>query len=114
MYIPRNKGSHFKFFKMNKQEILGILKKHKPTLQQNFHITKIGLFGSYAKNTQTVASDIDLLYELLEGYHLGWKEIYELEVFVNQMFNKKKIDLVNRKYMNPIVENDALKSVVYV
>ncbi|QOY53157.1 nucleotidyltransferase family protein [Candidatus Sulfurimonas baltica] len=48
---------------MNKNEILLKLKELKPTYEKEGLIL-LGLFGSYAKNTQTKYSDIDVAYKL--------------------------------------------------
>jgi hypothetical protein len=48
---------------MNKEYILDFLKTHKQELQHRFSLTKIGLFGSYAKDTATQNSDIDIVIE---------------------------------------------------
>jgi predicted nucleotidyltransferase len=46
---------------MNKEYILNFLTTHKQELQNNYALTKIGLFGSYAKNTANENSDIDIV-----------------------------------------------------
>ncbi len=51
---------------MTNKEILEILRKEKPYLQENFGLLSIGLFGSYAKGTEIPDSDIDVLVELTE------------------------------------------------
>jgi hypothetical protein len=51
---------------MNEQEILKIIRKEKPYLQQNFGLLSIGIFGSYVKGTQGPDSDIDVIVELTE------------------------------------------------
>ena len=48
---------------MNKEYILDFLTSHKQELQSNFALTKIGLFGSYAKDTANENSDIDIVIE---------------------------------------------------
>ncbi|MEA1893007.1 MAG: nucleotidyltransferase domain-containing protein [Campylobacterota bacterium] len=48
---------------MTKEYILNFLKAHKQELQDTFSINKIGLFGSYAKNTANAKSDIDIVIE---------------------------------------------------
>ena len=48
------------------KEILDVLRKEKPYLQENFGMLLIGLFGSYAKGTQRRDSDVDLLVEFTE------------------------------------------------
>jgi len=51
---------------MTNKEILEILRKEKPYLQENFGLVSIGLFGSYAKGTERPDSDVDVLVELTE------------------------------------------------
>ena len=45
---------------MTKTIILEFLKSHKSELNNRFGVTKIGLFGSYARNEATDKSDIDI------------------------------------------------------
>ena len=44
-------------------EILKILKENKPFLRQNYSVTKLGIFGSFARGDQSKKSDIDILAE---------------------------------------------------
>jgi len=48
---------------MTKEYILHFLTAHKQELQHNFSITKISLFGSYAKGTANKNSDIDIVIQ---------------------------------------------------
>ncbi|MEA2019959.1 MAG: nucleotidyltransferase domain-containing protein [Campylobacterota bacterium] len=48
---------------MNKEYILNFLTTHKQELQNNYALTEIGLFGSYAKNTANENSDIDIVIQ---------------------------------------------------
>ena len=48
---------------MTKEYILDFLTTHKQELQITFALTKIGLFGSYAKNTANANSDIDIVIQ---------------------------------------------------
>jgi len=45
---------------MTKTIILNFLRAHKEELHEKFGLTKIGLFGSYARDTADENSDIDL------------------------------------------------------
>ena len=51
---------------MTGQEILDLLRNEKPFLRKEFGVLSIGLFGSYATDTQGPESDVDLLIELTE------------------------------------------------
>lgn len=99
---------------MNKTEIFHILNEQKATFKSQFNILKIGFFGSYAMGTYTSKSDLDLIFELEEGKHLGLKEMYDLEQFTKKLFKIDRIDLVNHKYMNPIINAEVEKTVIYV
>lgn len=99
---------------MDKRQIINTLRKNKEVLKDNFNILKIGLFGSYSTNTYKEDSDIDIVYELEEGKRMGLKDVYELEIFFRNLFQIDKIDLVNSKYMNPIIEDEIEKTVIYV
>lgn len=53
---------------MTKNDILDYLKLHKQEMQKSYHIEKIGLFGSFVKDTQHFGSDIDLLLKFDSSY----------------------------------------------
>ena len=85
---------------MNKNEILSKLKEIKPTYEKEGLIL-LGLFGSYAKGTQTKFSDLDLAYKLdYELFSLHYKDgfskilkIDEIKQELQSIF-KIPIDLV--------------------
>jgi len=99
---------------MTQTTIIRLLKDNKQFLKDKYSLTRIGLFGSYSTNTNDENSDIDLVYELAEGEKIGLKKIHELEVFFKKLLQTNKIDLINRKYMNPIISYEMEKTVIYV
>ena len=99
---------------MDKEMIINKIKNNKRVLERNFNIIKIGLFGSYSTDSSNEESDVDLIYELEEGTRLGFKDVYQLEVFIKDLLNIEKVDLVNHKYVNPIIEDEINKTVIYV
>jgi uncharacterized protein len=48
----------------NLQNILQILRQHKPELQRKYPIARLGVFGSYARGEATEKSDIDIAVEI--------------------------------------------------
>jgi predicted nucleotidyltransferase len=46
------------------QSILEKLRKHKPELQRKYPISRLGIFGSYARGEATMDSDIDIAVEI--------------------------------------------------
>lgn len=99
---------------MKRQEVLEKLRSRKEKLATEFGIESIGLFGSYAKDTATEESDIDLIYVLKEGVTFGLEKRMLLEEYLREVLQVSKIDLVNQRYINPVVKLSAEKDLVYV
>jgi predicted nucleotidyltransferase len=96
---------------MTKQkDIISKLNELKPWLQQEYSVREIGLFGSFADNTQTDESDIDILVELEKP--IGWK-FFSLELYLENIFNRK-IDLVTKKALKEQIRDSILNNVTYV
>ncbi len=98
---------------MTRQDIIEYLKQKKHFFQEKYYIKQIGLFGSFAANEQIESSDIDLVYELIEGKSLSYYQFIELEELLSDHFNRK-IELVNYKYMNPIIKFKTKDKILYV
>ncbi|MGM0624647.1 MAG: nucleotidyltransferase family protein [Bacteroidota bacterium] len=92
------------------QDIISKLNELKPWLQQEYSVREIGLFGSFADNTQTDESDIDILVELEKP--IGWK-FFSLELYLEKIFNRK-IDLVTKKALKEQIREGILNNVTYV
>lgn len=99
---------------MDKFEIISKLKKNKEILEKQFSVSRIGLFGSFAAGKQGATSDIDLIYELKPGNNEGLQELYNFEEFIKKILQAKDVDLVNAKYVNPIVEEEISNKIIYV
>lgn len=99
---------------MNKELILNKLKKLKPILKEKFKIEKIALFGSFATGKNTENSDIDLLIEYKKSDKLNYSEEENLRNLLKQELGTEKIDLVNQKFINPVIHFYAQKSLIYV
>ena len=67
---------------ITKSEIEAKLTELKPLLRKDFFVKEIGLFGSYADNSNTPESDIDLLIEFEKP--IGWK-FFTLELFLQNI-----------------------------
>lgn len=95
---------------MTQKEILQILKQKKEYMQNNYEVEKIGLFGSYAKDTQTQQSDIDIYVEFKNK---TFKNIAGLWVYLEGLYHKK-IDLVHKHKQSKGAIFEAIqKEVIY-
>lgn len=99
---------------MDKLMLINLLKNSKEQLADKYGISQLGLFGSYATGQQNSESDIDLIYHLKPGSKIKLAQRVELENYLTELLQNQKIDLVNGKYINPIIEFDMKKTVVYV
>lgn len=95
---------------ISKTEILSKLTELKPILYKDYAVKEIGLFGSYADNSNTEKSDIDILIELERP--IGWK-FFTLELFLENVFNKK-IDLVTKNALKEQIRDQIIKQVNFV
>ena len=48
----------------NQNRILDILREAAPDLLAKYGVTRIGIFGSVARNQSTAESDVDIVYEM--------------------------------------------------
>lgn len=94
---------------MTKNEILNKLKELKPILSKEYAVKEIGLFGSFADESATEESDIDLLVELYQP--TGWK-FFSLEIYLEKIF-ERKIDLVTKNALRERMKENILNQVNY-
>ena len=99
---------------MDKKSIISTLKKQKKKLEKQFGIYQIGLFGSYARGTQSDQSDLDFVYVLNDDKKMTFNDLIQLEKYFHNLFKVENIELVNYKYMNPLVKYTMAKDVIYV
>ena len=93
------------------QECIVKLEKFKETFSQKFGITKLGIFGSVARQENTEDSDIDIVVEV-EKPTLSL--MYELKEMLKSIF-KCEVDLVRfRSTLRPLFKSNILNDVVYV
>lgn len=97
---------------INQNIIIDYLKRHKTDFNTKYSIEKIGIFGSFANNRNDQSSDIDVVYET-SSKDLTFSQLIALEDELKNQF-EREIDLVNFKYMNPLIKRKAIKDIIYV
>ena len=98
---------------MTQDIIINYLTEHKEQFKKDFSITKIGLFGSYARNEAKNDSDIDILIELKKDL----TDIYDKKSLLKEIIEKafdKKVNIAREKYLKPFVKDEILREVKYV
>ena len=96
-----------------RDEIIEFLKTNRQLLLSEYHVAKIGLFGSFARNEQNINSDVDLLIELEDGT----KNIYDLKDSLRKYLSssfERGVDIAREKYLKPYAKEQILKDTLYV
>lgn len=97
--------------KINKKTIIGILKKNKNYLNNNFDVVNIGLFGSYAKEYNKDTSDIDILVEF-KNESETFDKYMDLKFYLEDIL-KKKVDLVIKNSVKEIIKSKIYQETIY-
>ena len=94
---------------MTKEELLDLLRQHKPTLAQNFGVTDLALFGSFARDEAVDESDVDLLVQF-DGPATS-KSFFGVQFYLEDLTGRR-VDLVTgkalRPQLRPFIEREAL------
>ncbi len=98
---------------LNKQDIIAYLATNKSRFMEEYHLVKIGVFGSVAREEQTEDSDIDIIVEFKENtmdlYELKQKLKKELQINFN-----RPIDICREKYVKSAFKKQILSEAAYV
>lgn len=93
------------------QEIKKKIQPNLPMMREKYHVKQLGIFGSYARGDQNEQSDLDILVDF--DAPVGLFDFIRLENYLSEIVDKK-VDLVTRRALKPIIRADVLKEVIYV
>lgn len=93
------------------KEIEKIISDNKTTLEQNFKVSEIGIFGSYLRGAQKKKSDLDVLVEFSEP--VGLFHFMRLEDFLSALTGVK-VDLVLKSALKPRIKDNIIKEALYL
>ena len=95
---------------MNKQEILEFLRSNKEMLISRYGVSRIGLFGSYAKEEETKDSDIDFYVEF---HNKSYKNLSELYLLLENKIGKR-VDIVTKhKRLRDELKKNIRENIIY-
>ena len=92
-----------------RSDVLDLLENQRESLRQ-FGVRELGVFGSFARNEQTRDSDVDVLVDL-ENH--TFHAYMDLLFFLEDLFGRK-VDLVMKETIKPIIRNRILAETVNV
>jgi len=92
------------------QNILQILRQHKPELQRKYPLGRMGVFGSYARGEATEKSDIDIAIEINGPMGLSFVAMADE---IEALFGIKT-DVVPKRSIKPKYLAGVEKDIIYV
>jgi uncharacterized protein len=95
-----------------REDILEFLKANREFLRNQYHVIKIGLFGSFARSEQTPQSDIDLIIEI-DTTDDVFRLKNNIREFIATQCNRT-VDLAREKYLRPYAREAILKEAIFV
>jgi len=98
--------------KLNRHIVLETIKANKSLLSSKFHVSRIGLFGSFARDEATDKSDLDFLVEFDVPLEKYISNRYALIDYLMELFGRE-VDVANPKSLKPFYKEVILKHSVY-
>ncbi|TAD73592.1 MAG: DNA polymerase beta [Oscillatoriales cyanobacterium] len=92
-----------------RDEVLRILAHQKSALLETYQITKLGLFGSYARGEQNDDSDVDVLVEYEQAPSLY--RLLELRDDLSELLSIR-VDVVTRNGLKARIKERVLAEVI--
>lgn len=93
-----------------KGEVLALLAAHAGDLYR-FGVRRYGLFGSFVRQEQQAASDVDILVEFLPGQKT-FDNFMNLAFFLEGLIGRR-VELVTREALSPRIGPHILAEVEY-
>lgn len=91
-------------------QVTAALSSHKPQLSEKYHVKKMAVFGSFARNEQKKASDVDILVEFKGPVGV---EFIDLANYLEHLL-KVKVDLVSKNGIKPKYFREIKNDLHYV
>ena len=97
----------------NRQEIIAYIDSYREQLRAKYHVRKIALIGSFARDEQTANSDVDLLVDLGDGT----ADIYRLKRTLKDELERqfgRSVELASERYLKSYYRTQILQEAIYV
>ena len=93
----------------SRSDIIRLIEANREKIR-TFGVTKLGIFGSVARDEQTEDSDVDVLVELERETFRGYMGLL---VFLEELFGRK-VDLAIKDSIKPRIRDRVLADTIYV
>jgi len=95
-----------------KNTVMRKLEAAAPAIHRQFGVTRIGLFGSFARGEQTRKSDVDILVNFAEGY-ATLKNFIGLSDYLEALF-RRKVDLLTEPSLSTLIRPYIERDVIWI
>ncbi|MGE5398505.1 MAG: nucleotidyltransferase family protein [Chitinophagales bacterium] len=85
--------------------------EHKSQLEKEYHVARVGIFGSFARGEATESSDVDILVEFNENIDIF--QFIRLQYYLIEILGRK-VDLVTPDAVKPLVKEQIMREVLYI
>jgi predicted nucleotidyltransferase len=92
-------------------EIIEKVRGMQQELYEKYHVTRIGIFGSFSQGGQTEKSDLDLVVEFERP--IGMMAFVHLKKQIAERIGIQ-VDLVTPDGLHPLIRNAVMREVIYV
>jgi len=92
-------------------KIIKKLREELPYLREEFNVSRIALFGSYAREEQRESSNVDILVEFERP--VGFIKFIKLENYLSKKLGVK-VELVTPDALKPLIKPSIIREAVYV
>ncbi len=97
---------------INSEQILNYLSSNKARFKEDYHVIRIGLFGSMAYGGASEKSDIDIIIEFEENTSGLFEIKQQLKTEIQKVFDRP-VDICREKYIKPFLRDRILGDVQY-
>ncbi len=94
---------------MTRDEVLTLLRAHKPVLRERFGIAALALFGSFARDEASDGSDVDILVTFSSPPN--WRRYFGAQFYLEDLLGRPVDMAANgelRAEIRPYMERDAI------
>ena len=92
------------------EELKGIIRQNRQTLEKVYKVKRIAIFGSYVRGAQTDKSDLDIIVEFSEPVGFTF---FHLARFLEEILGVK-VDLVTSDGIKPNRRKYIMEDLTYV
>ena len=97
----------------NRQQVIDYIHSNKGRLQSEYHVRRIALIGSFAREEQRPESDVDLLLDL----EPDTPDIHQIKLRLRTELEAafgRPVELASERYLKPYYRDDILREAIYV